>query len=132
MHNISAERHVGAINSELRLRGSAHLSTASRSVVCGQNFDLVRESEPGKFREFAPQVRPDGPVRQVLSEWNERQEEIEVELTESKKDSCKAIDLRRHKDLTFLQALGGPFTSADQVDIFIEDPSISNSDKEKR
>lgn len=132
VHNMAAECHVGSINAELKLRGSAHLPTASRSVVCGKNSDLLSECEPAKFREFGPLVKPDGPVDKVLKEWSEKQEEIEGESLASKQDSNKAVDVRRHKDLTFLQSHGGPFVSVADLDSYISDLSISEKDKEQR
>ena len=58
--------------------------------------------------------------------------EFRVEGHDQKDDDSKAADKRRVKDLKTLKESGGPFTSVDEVNAYLENDSITEEEKGKR
>ena len=117
INNLDPERSVGFINHERKIRGASQLSAASRAHVCGKGAKLIAgEATEGRFRAM---TGPEGELTHILKEWTEKQESLSAEGLDSKAVANLATDRQRNNDLTFLKSLGGPFTTAADVDTFL-------------
>ena len=116
INNLHAERSVGSVNYGLKIRGAKNLKTVSFSHVIGKSYGLTEGKEVGKkFREMERQkVFP-----AIVEAWDLKQEQLKKEGLGEKERQNISIDQRRNADLVKLKALGGPFSSSDEVRAFI-------------
>ena len=74
---------------------------------------------------------PEGELTLILKEWTEKQESLSAEGLDSKAVVNLASDRQRNNDLTFLKSLGGPFTTAADVDDYLASGG-SDAEQNKR
>ena len=132
IHNLDAERSVGFINYELSRRGAKQLDCASSAQVKSKSADLIERRTSGSFIHYNSVARAEGKIPEIMLAWNSKQEELQKQGLESKEIANLAVDKRKNKDLDALKALGGPFTSSDQVDEYISKSDIAESSKISR
>ena len=128
--NLDAERSVGAINYELKIRGNKELKAASASHVKGKAAKLMEGREMDK--RFLKLTEKDGELPGIIKEWEERQRDLKKEGLEAKEVGNIASDKQRNADLTKLKDQGGPFTSPEEVKEYIENKEESDETKNKR
>ena len=117
INNLDPERSVGFINHERKVRGATQLAAASRAHVSGKGSKLI---EGGKTESrFRHMTGPDGEMTMIMKEWEAKQKELAAEGLDSKSVANLATDRQRNNDLTTLKSLGGPFTTADDVDNYL-------------
>ena len=118
VNNLDPERAVGFINYELKLRGAKELAAASRAHVKGKGVALIEGKEmPAKFKKLTV---AGGDLPLIMKEWEAKQLELKKEGMGDKEIQNLAVDKRRNSDLSVLTKAGGPFTKAEQVDMFME------------
>ena len=125
INNLDAERSVGSINYELKIRGSKNLTTASKNHVISKALALTKGKDTDrKFREMErKRVLP-----AIVEAWDKKQEELSKEGLSSKEAQNLVVDRRRNLDLSKLKDKGGPFSSSTEVKEFL---SCDLSEKEK-
>ena len=67
----------------------------------------------------------------ILTEWERKQLELKKQGMGEKEVQNLAADKCHHADLTSLTALGGPFTKADEVDAYMADEHLGQTEKNK-
>ena len=128
--NLDAERSVGAINYELKIRGNKELKAASASHVKGKAAKLMEGRKMDK--RFLKLTEKDGALPAIIKEWEEKQEELKKEGLEAKEVGNIASDKQRNADLASLREQGGPFTSPEGVKEYITNKEESDEIKNKR
>lgn len=119
IHNLDAERSVGFVNYELSRRGSGQLEAASSAQVKAKSYDLLESQPSGSFKDYSPRIR--SKIKELKLDWVESQQILKEKGMSEKELSNIAVDRRRMKDLQKLKAMGGPFTSATEVDRYVAD-----------
>ena len=130
VHNLDSERAVGAVNYGLKVRGAKQIKSVSSSLVKARAAELIEGKEVTK--EMKQVMKKGGAVPEILEAWEKKQSELKKQGMEDKEISNIAEDKRRISDLATLTGMGGPFTKSDQVQRFLEDPSLDDSLKNKR
>ena len=128
INNLDAERSVGYINYELKIRGAKNLKTASAAHVTGKSAQLTEgKVADKKFRELERnKVFP-----AIVEAWEKKQELLSKEGLGLKEQQNIVVDQRRNSDLTKLKASGGPFSSSDEVREFVSS-ELSEGEKVAR
>ncbi|CAH1252996.1 Hypp1057 [Branchiostoma lanceolatum] len=119
IHNLDAERSVGFVNYELSRRGAKQLKVASAAQVKAKSSDLIERREPGSFRNYSKEARKGGRIPEILLAWEKKQEELKKQGLKDKEIANVAVDRRRNKDLQTLKNMGGPFTTAAEVNTYV-------------
>lgn len=116
INNLDAERSVGSINYELKIRGAKNLKSASAAHVINKSSKLTEGKVPEKkFRDLErKKVLP-----AIVEAWDKKQEILSKEGLSSKEAQSVAVDQRRNSDLTKLKGMGGPFTLSSEVKEFV-------------
>ena len=125
-----AERAVGAVNYGLKVRGAKQIKSVSSFLMKARAAELIEGKEVTK--EMKQVMKKGGAVPEILEAWEKKQSELKKQGMEDKEISNIAEDKRRISDLATLTGMGGPFTKSDQVQRFLEDPSLDDSLKNKR
>ena len=129
INNLDAERAVGSINYELRLRGATELEAVSNSFVKNKSYDLIELQPVDAYKNYMGAAKS---VNKLVRNWIETQFELEKEGMNKKEIACLATDKRRMKDLNKLKLEGGPFTKAEEVSEFVSRKDITNKIKQER
>ena len=74
---------------------------------------------------------PDGDVTKLMEDWKQKQEELAAEGLDAKTEANLGTDRQRNNDLDTLKSMGGPFTTAADVDTFLSSEG-SEANKNKR
>ena len=129
INNLDPERSVGFINHERKIRGATQLTAASRAHVSGKGSKLIEgEETESRFRKMSG---PEGDMSMIMKEWEAKQKALAAEGLDSKSVANLATDRQRNNDLTILKPLGGPFTTAADVDNYLT-CGASDSEQNKR
>ena len=117
------------VNYELSIRGKGNLDTVSRKLVLNRSADLITNNASSftKYRKAAKDIQ------RIRVQWNAKMKELEQKGYESKEALNLKKDASKLKDLEFLknQQIPGPFTSADDVDMYINS-ELTIKDKQDR
>ena len=130
--NLDAERSVGSINHELKIRGAKELKAASSSHVKSKGLSLLISSGEKMDRKYIKMTSKGGEVPGVLEQWESKQKELKKMGMEEKEIANLSTDKQRNADLEKLKELGGPFTSADRVEDFMAREDLDDIKKGKR
>lgn len=128
--NLDAERSVGGINYELKIRGNKELKAASAAHVKGKAAKLMEGKEMEK--RFVKLTSKEGELPQIMREWEEKQKELKKEGLEAKEVGNIAADKQRNSDLAKLTEQGGPFTNPESVTKYLGDEEVTDDVKNKR
>ena len=131
INNIPAERMVGSINHELKIRGAKNLKTASSSLVRGKGLELTKGQQID-VRKFKKLTENGGEIPNIIASWEKKQEDLKREGLDGKEMVNIAVDQRRNSDLALLSKEGGPFTSPDDVKEYMEESQIKEEVRNKR
>ena len=129
--NLDSERSVGSINYELKIRGAKQLKTASAALVKSKCPSQLNPSEKLDKR-FFKMTESGGELPTILKKWEERQKELLKKGMEEKEIANINVDQQRNSDLQKLIELQGPFTSAQEVEVYMARDDIGEQDKGKR
>ena len=115
INNMTAERQVGRINYELKIRGSKGLKVASSSNVKAQSYELV-EPDSTILREHR---KISNKTNELMKSWVDQQNQLTCAGVTKKETENLKIDKRRNSDLSKVKYMGGPFVSAPEVDLYV-------------
>ena len=129
-HNLGEERSVGMLNYELNIRGNEQFNTSSQNLVLNKSSDLIKKCF-GNFRKFKKQAKD---IKDLKYQWNEKMKVLEKEGLASKEAASLSEESKKLRDLDFLktQSPPGPFTSAEEVDKYLSNDSVTESEKNQR
>ena len=129
VNNLDPERSIVFINHKRSVRGAIQLSVASRAHVSGKGAELITgEVTEERFRKLSG---PDGDMTKLMLDWKQKQEELAAEGLDAKTVASLGTDRQRNNDLATLKSMGGPFSTASDVDAFLRS-ECSEPDKNKR
>ncbi|CAL4059934.1 unnamed protein product, partial [Meganyctiphanes norvegica] len=126
--NLGEERSVGLLNYELSIRGKANFEAVSRKILLYKSFDLLRNKDNIDFKRFR---KPAKEIKQSKLKWNSKMQEREKAGYNQKYILNSQIESMKYNDLEYLKTFGGPFTTPEEVDNFMESCSESK-EKNKR
>ena len=130
IHNLSSERVVGSVNYGLKVYGAKQLKLVSSSLVKESASELMEgETVTPEMRKL---VRKDGEIPQILAKWEEQQKLLQKKGMDAKDLANLAVDIQRKNDLKDLVKVGGPFLVAEDVTRYVDDPDISDLEKNAR
>ena len=128
INNMAAERQVGRINYELKIRGSKGLKAASSSNVKAQSYDLV-ELDSTILREYR---KMSDKMNELMKSWTDLQNQLTCAGVSKKETENLKIDKRRNSDLSKLKDMGGPFVSASEVEEYVAKEDLTPKEKDTR
>ena len=131
INNLSAERHVGSINYELKIRGAQQLKSASDTVVKAKSIDLIELKPVNEFDKFRNIVKANGQLVSIWKSWRDSQDNLEEKSLTAKELQNQHTDKMRNSDIEYLKSMGGPFTKPEEVDAFVNS-EMNNEQKIKR
>ena len=126
INNMSSERAVGSINHELGVRGRKEINAASSAFLKGKSYDLVELKPASEFLKYKNFVKP---FNNLVSDWNNKQSELEEAGLHKKESVSLATEKRKNGDLQKLKAQGGPMTTPEEVDLLVNDDSLTDVEK---
>lgn len=103
----------------------------SRDLATGASIDLLDRKPASAQRKMREHVLPKSDFMTLKSDWTDSQETLEAEEFAKNQEVTKNHDQTRNKDLAFLKSFGGPFTSIESLDSFVQSP-ILEKDKQMR
>ena len=112
--------------------GAKQLVSASAAQVKAKSADLIDSQPSGSFRDYIGTVKTGGELPEIIHAWNRKQEELKKKGLANKEMANIAADRRKNRDLEELKLVGGPFTSASQVEEYTRDPDIDDKSKLSR
>lgn len=112
------------LNHELSLRGCKELKTCSQNLVLNKSSDLLKSDQFNKFQKQAKDIKD------LKQQWSSKMEQMEKEGMILKEAASLTEEKKKLEDLEFLKAQTppGPFTSAENVDSYMEE---DRDEKEK-
>ena len=102
INNMAAERQVGRINYELKIRGSKGLKAASSSKVKAQSYELV-ELDSTILREHK---KISNKTNELMKSWVGQQNQLICAGVTMKETEKLKIDKRQNSDLSKLKDIG--------------------------
>ena len=102
INNMAAERQVGRINYELKIRGSKGLKAASSSKVKAQSYELV-ELDSTILREHK---KISNKTNELMKSWVGQQNQLTCAGVTMKETEKLKIDKRQNSDLSKLKDIG--------------------------
>ena len=102
INNMAAERQVGRINYELKIRGSKGLKAASSSKVKAQSYELV-ELDSTILREHK---KISNKTNELMKSWVGQQNQLTCAGVTMKETEKLKIDKRQNSDLSKLEDIG--------------------------
>ena len=126
VNNIAMERQCGTVDH--RLHKLRELSAVSRSMTLAHSEE-VRAGKESSFRTYKEQVVA---VKKLNMDWKEKIKDRLAKGADMKHVVAQTKERKRLDILDELKDLGGPFTSAEEVQEYIEREEISEKDKQKR
>ena len=102
INNMAAERQVGRINYELKIRGSKGLKAASSSKVKAQSYELV-ELDSTILREHK---KMSNKTNELTKSWVGQQNQLTCAGVTMKETEKLKTDKRQNSDLSKLRDIG--------------------------
>ena len=102
INNMAAERQVGRINYELKIRGSKGLKAASSSKVKAQSYELV-ELDSTILREHK---KMSNKTNELMKSWVGQKNQLTCAGVTMKETEKLKIDKRQNSDLSKLKDIG--------------------------
>ena len=127
---MAAERQVGRINYELKIRGNQGLDSASSSNVKAQSFDLVKLNSDliKEYRYWKVSMK----TNILMKSWNESQCKLLLDGISEKMAENIRTDKRRNEDLTRLKRVRGPFVCVAELHAYMDRTDIDLDEKSTR
>ena len=100
----------------------------SRSISLSHSTQL-REGEESNFRSYKEEVMRQ---RNIKMEWKQRAEEKFARGAEEKQEVAQVKERKRLTKMDELKGVGGPFTCADEVRLYLDKEELSEREKQKR
>ena len=126
INNLAMENACGKVGH--RTKKNRHLEATSRSIMI-QGTQALREKFGGSFRDYRQATLE---VKEAKTEYTKKQDEIAGQKMTSKQASNMKIEGRLVKQVQILKEFGGPFTTTQEIDIFLEREDIEEKVKVNR
>ena len=126
VNNIAMERQCGTV--DYRLHKVRQLSAVSRSMTLNHREEVSAGKE-SSFRSFKEQVEA---KKKLTMEWKEKIKEKMAKGADIRQIVAQTKERKRLDILDELKDLGGPFTSAKEVQEYLEKEDTTDKDKQKR
>ena len=128
VNTMLPERLMGL--TDYRLQKLQSLPAASRSIVLKKTRALREASQDSSFRSFKQQVHD---KREKEEQWNKATSEKFKDDAQKKQEVALQQERKRLVKLEELKELGGPFTNAEEVEVYLKDlKNDLNLDKPKQ
>ena len=128
INNIQQERELGGADNRLKKKGS--LNAVSRDILLDRTAHLRKDNPDCDFTKVKPSTVKR--IKQIKIRWKERQEQCKAEALTEKEEQRLRVDNRKINILERLRAQGGPFVSADEVEVYLADPTTEDKVKASR
>ena len=125
-HNMAGERDHGWI--DFRLHKSAKLSAVSRQHII-QRCKEIRSGSTSSFRSYRKAAKD---KRELELFWTETMKERMRKGSDEKREIALIQERKKLSMLEELKECGGPFTSAEEVDVFLANTTQDEKKKKKR
>ena len=125
-HNMAGERDHGWI--DFRLHKSAKLSAVSRQHII-QRCKEIRSGSTSSFRSYRKAAKD---KRELELFWTETMKERMRRGSDEKREIALIQERKKLSMLEELKECGGPFTSAEEVDVFLANTTQDEKKKKKR
>ena len=125
-HNMAGERDHGWI--DFRLHKSAKLSAVSRQHII-QRCKEIRSGSTSSFRSYRKAAKD---KRELELFWTETMKERMRRGSDEKREIALIQERKKLSMLEELKESGGPFTSAEEVDVFLANTTQDEKKKKKR
>ena len=125
-HNMAGERDHGWI--DFRLHKSAKLSAVSRQHII-QRCKEIRSGSTSSFRSYRKAAKD---KRELELFWTETMKERMRKGSDEKREIALIQERKKLSMLEELKECGGPFTSAEEVDVFLSNTTQDEKKKKKR
>jgi hypothetical protein len=125
-HNMAGERDHGWI--DFRLHKSAKLSAFSRQHII-QRCKEIRSGSTSSFRSYRKAAKD---KRELELFWTETMKERMRKGSDEKREIALIQERKKLSMLEELKECGGPFTSAEEVDVFLANTTQDEKKKKKR
>ena len=126
VNNIAMERQCGTV--DYRLKKLRTLESVSRSMILAKAVEM-RDGKESQFRSFKMEVEK---KRQLELNWQQKTKDKFAEGANERQLVAQAKERKRLDLLDNLKEMGGPFTSAEQVQMFLDQEYILEREKQKR
>ena len=126
VNNIAMERSCGMV--DYRLKHLKSLGAVSRSISLSHSTQLW-EWEESNFRSYKEEVMRQ---RNIKMAWKQRAEEKFARGAEEKQEVAQVKERKRLTKMDELKGVGGPFTCADEVRLYLDKEELSEREKQKR
>ena len=126
INNLQMERACG--DHDHRFKKKCDVPAVSRGTVLKYTTDLRDTDDKGGFRKMTSVVQT---IEDVRAEWNARQQQLAEIVLSVKEAQNLRVENRKLDILSSLKAQGGPFTSSDEIDAYLES-DIDLDTKNKR
>lgn len=114
-HNIQTGRECG--DHDKRLIKKCNISTVSRDNIINKCTDLLDESSESFKASLAKKVKA---IKEIKKQWNDRQTKLKGAGLSAKESMQLAKENRKIKFLNILKKDSRPFTSAEEIDEYME------------
>ena len=125
-NNIAMERTFGM--ADYRLQKLRNLSAVSRSMILARGADLRGDKE-SNFRGFKEEVVK---KRELELKWQKRTQEKFAEGASARQQVAQVKERKRLNMLDTLKKEGGPFTTAEQVQQYLDQEDVQEKVKQQR
>ena len=116
VHNLQMERPCG--DTDYRLKKKSSFDAATRGTILKQT-SILRGSVPSsEFRKMCPVVQE---IAEIKYQWNTRQQELQSIGLDKKEANLLQVENRKLNILDKLKKQGGPFTSDEQIQVYLVD-----------
>ena len=126
VNNIAMERQCGTV--DYRLHKLRQLSAVSRSMTLAHRAEVSAGKE-SSFRSYKEQVEA---KKHLMLEWKEKIKEKLANGADVRQVVAQTKERKRLDILDELKEAGGPFTSAEEVEEFLEREDTNEKEKQKR
>lgn len=130
VYNLGEERIAGMLNYELNLRGREDFNISSQNLVVNKSTDSIADSF-ADFKKFRRQAKG---IKELKQQWKRRMEDLEKEGLSTQEAASLTEESKKLRDLEFLkiQTPPGPFTSAEELDNYMNLDGIADEEKNER
>ena len=123
--NLEMERFCGKV--DYRVTKLKTLEAVSKSMILEKAKE--KAGKKSSFRSFKQETLA---RREVDLAWSEKMKEKFKEHAEVKQINSMAKERKRLEKLDKLKRLGGPFTDADEVKVYVADDDVTEKEKKVR
>jgi hypothetical protein len=130
VHNLQMERLCGQMDT--RISGRGNIETASRGLVLKHSAHLVEELSPEQRSHFRKMGANVAAYKKSAKDWIIKQKSIEVENLAKKEGDALKKEAKKLATLNILKRHGGPFSSLEEVESFLNHYKLGEKDVDTR